>query len=154
MSRVNWEKAKQEYITTDISLEKLSEKYGVHPSTAQRHSRLEGWVSEKKKYNSQVTEKCLQKTAEKYSDSFAEYAVKMEQEIVKIHKSLYRKIDETMSFGDAFSPRDLKCLSSMLVDLISNYLRMTETDQTVTDNVLRIEWVKGDWDNVNDPEEE
>lgn len=151
---INWEKAKQEYITTGISLEKLSKKYGVHPSTAQRHSRLEGWVSEKKKYDGIVTEKCLQKTAEKYSERFAEYAVKMELDLVEVHKSLFRKIAETMNFGDAFSPRDLKCLSSMLVDLISNYLRMKETDQTVTDNVLRIEWVNGEWDKVSDPEEE
>lgn len=151
---INWEKAKQEYITNGGSLAKIAKRFKTSVSSVQRHSAKEGWVSERKRYNSKLTEKCMEKTAEKFAESFSEYAVKMELDIVKVHKALFRKIDETMSYGDAFSPRDLKCISSMLVDLMSNYLRMKETDQTVTDNVLRIEWVNGEWDKVSDPEEE
>ena len=147
---VDWEKAKNEYITKGLTQEKIAEKYKTSLSSVARHSRKELWVSERKRYNSKVTEKCMEKTAEKFAESFADYAATMESEIIEIHKKLFVKIIETMSYGDAFSPRDLKCLSSMLVDLMQNHERMKDSENTDSDNRITVEFVHGVWDEAPD----
>lgn len=64
MADHNWKKIKTEYITTNIGLRKLAEKYGVAVSTVGRRSKDEGWPALRLQYK----DKTLTKTLEKSSD--------------------------------------------------------------------------------------
>lgn len=63
-TKVDWLKVQQEYIEGDISLAKLANKYNVDPSTVQKHSQQEGWVSKKEEFKRSFTKKVIEKKTE------------------------------------------------------------------------------------------
>lgn len=63
--KLDWEAIKTEYVTTDISQRKLSEKHKVNVRDLADHCRHEGWVEQRKKHRERVAEKVEQKIANK-----------------------------------------------------------------------------------------
>lgn len=60
----NWDAVKQEYITTDISLRCLAEKYGVGFTSIFSRSKRENWVSLREEYKAKVDSKAMQKAVQ------------------------------------------------------------------------------------------
>lgn len=63
--RIDWDKIKTEYVTTDISQRALADKHKVNLRDLCEHSRKEGWVNQRKKYRAKVAEKTERKLANK-----------------------------------------------------------------------------------------
>lgn len=62
------DKNKKEYITTDISMRKLSEKYSVSTSQIANHSRAEHWVELRKQYQNKIVTESLARQEEEDVD--------------------------------------------------------------------------------------
>lgn len=56
---VDWSEIKTEYVTTDTSYRKLSEKYGVSMTEVSRHGKDESWREERRKYQEKAYTKTL-----------------------------------------------------------------------------------------------
>lgn len=67
----DWDKIRTEYITTDLSLKDISEKYGVQQRLVNTKSSEQGWVDQRKKYNAKVVEKAVNKVATKRANQLA-----------------------------------------------------------------------------------
>ena len=65
VANVNWNKVKNEYITTDISQRKIAEKYNIPRSTLENKARKEKWKDERDKYRVKLEVELRQKTADK-----------------------------------------------------------------------------------------
>lgn len=61
----NWEKIRADYITSDISLRKLAEKYKTSTSKIYEHSRKEGWVEARKQHRKEIIEEAVGKACVK-----------------------------------------------------------------------------------------
>lgn len=62
--RHDWKTIKHDYVTTPgTSLKKIGQKYGVNTNTMYERSRKEGWYKERKRYQEQVVERAIAKTA-------------------------------------------------------------------------------------------
>lgn len=145
---IAWEKIKHEYITTDVSYKDLAKKYNISLRSIAGKAADEDWTKQKENYCINFASKVHQKTIEKTSETLAEYAVRQTADLVKINELLIGKVYETMAYGDAFSPRDLKSLSGLLSDLMMNRKSMMEEQNAGTNDTDRITVVfeKGDWD--------
>ena len=60
-NEIDWTAVRAEYVTTDIGLVKLSEKYGIALATIKRRSAREGWVEERQKRKDKVVDHVMQK---------------------------------------------------------------------------------------------
>ena len=67
----DWDKIRKEYITSDLSLKDISEKYGVQQRLVNTKSAEQGWVDQRKKYNAKVVEKAVNKVATKRANQLA-----------------------------------------------------------------------------------
>ena len=66
--RVNWHKIRAEYVN-GASQRSLAEKYSVPFATIQKRCRLEKWSKDREKAKIEITQKVIQKTAEKAADN-------------------------------------------------------------------------------------
>ena len=67
---INWEKIKNEYITTNTSYEKLANKYHIYSATIKRRGSKEKWVKERNKHVKTTQEKTLEKISDEKAESF------------------------------------------------------------------------------------
>lgn len=94
------------------------------------------------KVNRKCEQRSIEKTAEKVSSTYAE-AVSTYMDIAN---KIQEKIFQTLAIDDAFSPRDLKALTGMLMDLkMAMDLKPYEQDDDGKDKTV-IEFVNNDWD--------
>ena len=93
--KVDWEKIKAEYITTDISLRDLANKYDVPMSCVGRKSSLEKWAHERKKHKNKIVKQVVQKVQKSQAN---ELAKKMKTVI-----GLRGVIDKALEDADQFS---------------------------------------------------
>jgi hypothetical protein len=73
----NWNKIRNEYINGNISYQKLAEKHEVNYNTLQDKARKEKWFAKKKAQQEKITEKTLQKSAEKLAEAEANRLLKI-----------------------------------------------------------------------------
>lgn len=69
--KYDWDKLRTEYITSDLSLKDISDKYGVSQRLVNTKSAEQGWVDQRKKYNAKVVEKAVNKVAAKRANQLA-----------------------------------------------------------------------------------
>ena len=69
--KYDWDSLRTEYITSDLSLKDISEKYGVSQRLVNTKSAEQGWVEQRKKYNAKVVEKAVNKVAAKRANQLA-----------------------------------------------------------------------------------
>lgn len=86
----DWNQIKTEYITTDTSYRKLSEKYGIHYKTIADKGKAEGW----KELRSQHTHKTLTKTLNVISNRQADKLARIEGITDKLLVKLEQAADE------------------------------------------------------------
>jgi len=69
--RINWDKIKTEYVTGDLSQEKLAKKHKVNVRDLADHCRKEKWVEQRKNYRVKVAEKTEEKIANRKANQLA-----------------------------------------------------------------------------------
>ncbi len=145
MAKIDWKKVKMYYLHNNIPLREVAERFDVGEASVFRHSAKENWSEEKKSFDREVIEKARERAVEKQAKSLAEYEGMLRQGIAEGGQLLLGKIMETLNYGEAFSPRDLKNLSSMMNDLFQE-LKDLKEDAGRGENVQVIEWVNNEWD--------
>ena len=70
---MDWQAVKTEYITTDTSYRKLSEKYHIGTTTNCERAKKEGWVSLRERHRNETVAKTVQKISEKKANRAARY---------------------------------------------------------------------------------
>jgi len=135
--RADWNKIRREYITTGASYRDLSEKYGISKSLIAKRSRAEEWVKKRGQYVDRVDAKVAQKAENIIVDQTAR--------LYEATDKLLDKVFQLLDLDDALAPRDLKSLSSTLMDV--KMLR-TKDDSEVTalENQITVKWVGNDWE--------
>ena len=64
MSRKKWAEVKIEYITSEVTLEELEVKYGIHLQMLKNNCTKEGWVQQRELYLKQLEEEALNRQKE------------------------------------------------------------------------------------------
>lgn len=59
MADIDWNAIKTEYVTSNISIQKLAEKHGISAATVRKHSQPEKWAKERSKYGQKVVKTAL-----------------------------------------------------------------------------------------------
>lgn len=67
----DWNRIKTEYITTDISLRKLAEKYGIRYATVQERSKKEDWITQRDRHRTSTVSKSISKISNRQADKLA-----------------------------------------------------------------------------------
>lgn len=130
--RVDWKKAKKDYIVNEKSYREIAEEYGVSPTVIGRRGKTEKWVEERARYVDKLFTKTLEKSAEQESDALAvHYKANelMAQLLVEILE------DEELRVMYLHSGRDLKDYmaalnsSEMMKRREKNILTMVEAER-------------------------
>ena len=94
----DWQAIKTEYITTDISLRKLSEKYGVRYATVQDRSKKEEWITLRDQHRTSTVSKSISKISNKQADKLAriegitdKLLMKLEQAVDELDLEIIKK---------------------------------------------------------------
>lgn len=85
--KANWDKIKNEYITSRISYRNLAEKYNVSFSTLKDRAKREEWFKKRKEFRNKVDTKTTQKQ-EKIAESRAEILEDIEQKILSVERDV------------------------------------------------------------------
>jgi hypothetical protein len=94
VAKPNWNKIRNEYVSTNISQRKLSEKYKVSFNTLKDRAKRENWTKCKDETHHRITTKTLQKTAEKVAESDSDIHCDVELFLRKAQKRANELIDE------------------------------------------------------------
>ena len=106
---VDWGAIMQDYILTGASFRDLAEKYGVSKSSIAKKCKTGGWVDKRGQFVDKVDKDVLVATKE--------VAVNRAMAICESADKLLVKVNQILELEDALSPRDLKSISSTLLDL-------------------------------------
>lgn len=88
-NRYDWDLIKRDYVTNPkSSLKKIAEKYGIHFTTVNKHSKADNWFATKKEYQKEVQAKVLAKCATKQADELAKELASVDNIADRIQKML------------------------------------------------------------------
>lgn len=119
-----------DYITTDKSLRVLAKDHNVAVSTLKKWKDAGHWDVERKALLAEATQQAIERfdtDKEQALDSLSDRAEKI---LLCIDKLLV-KTEQLLNIPDALAPRDVKSLSSVLVDVITmqNSLKGEEEEE-------------------------
>jgi DNA-directed RNA polymerase specialized sigma subunit len=103
---VEWQKIKAEYISGGISLQRLSEKYGVSFSTIQKKSMEEKWSVLRKKGRRKAEEKLVEAVSEKNA--------KIDDRYFRLVDKLMQRAEETIENTPVWSVNGLKEMATAM----------------------------------------
>lgn len=140
MSKIDWDAIKREYVTTNTSYTILSQKHGIPRSTIAKQGKVKGWADARKEYVDGLATKVAQEVEK---DTIARALA-----IYRSADKLLDKVNQLLDLEDALSPRDLKSLSSTLMDLkmIHNIKDESEEQKHASEDVTVVRFVGNDWD--------
>lgn len=118
-SRTDKEAVRTEYISTDISLRALAKKHNIAQSTIFKWSREGEWNLDKQKFLESAAH-----LAQLDLNARKEHILKnLTDRWIKTYETADRileKVNELLDLrGDVLAPRDLKSLSSIIVDIMT-----------------------------------
>ena len=124
----DWEKIKAEYITTDISVRDLAQKYGVHYTTIGKKASKEGW----QELRQQQTNTTLTKILTAVTDQKVDRATKL----YNAADELLEKIVTGISSVAIVSPTAAKNYSDALKNI--KEIHMIRTQEDIEEQKARI----------------
>lgn len=86
----DWQRIKTEYITTETSIRKLSEKYGIRYATVQARAKSEGWITLRDQYRTSTVSKSISRISDRQADKLA----RIEGITDKLLSKLEKAVDE------------------------------------------------------------
>ena len=138
MKSIDWEKIKNEYITSKTSMRKLADKYHVDLKSIATHSKKEGWVAQREEYSNRVQAKTLQ--------NIEEAASNFQAEVSDSARKLLDKVNAVLELEETLAPRDLKSLSSTLLDLRDILAVGQDDGKEDKKNSFTVTWINNPWD--------
>ena len=116
----DWEKIKAEYITTDISVRDLAQKYGVHYTTVGKKASKEGWQDLRQQQTNTTLTKILTAVTEQKVDRAAK--------LCNAADVLLDKIVAGMHKGDSIAPTAAKNYSDAMKNIRDILMIRSEDD--------------------------
>ena len=117
---VDWSAIKTEYVTTDTSYRKLSEKYEVSMTEVSRHGKDESWREERRKYQEKAYAKTL------------DVLIKGQQNRIKrlqtITDKILDKIEESVDQMDAKDLMAYRQITAAIKDIKEIQMLKSEAD--------------------------
>ena len=107
-----------DYISTDLSLRVLAKKHNVSVSTLQNWKAQGHWDIERKAMLSAATERAAENLNTDKAQALDSLTDRMEKVLAAADK-LLAKVYQLLDLEDALAPRDLKSISSVLVDVMT-----------------------------------
>lgn len=105
----DWGMIKTEYVTMGTPYKKLAKKHGVSERQLCRHAKEEDWVRLHNEYVDRVAARSQQNA----ENAAVDYA----GQIYASAERLISKVNQLLELEEALAPRDVKSLSSTLMDL-------------------------------------
>ena len=124
----DWEKIKAEYITTEVSVRDLAQKYGVHYTTIGKKASKEGW----QELRQQQTNTTLTKILTAVTDQKVDRATKL----YNAADDLLEKIVAGISSATIVSPNAAKNYSDALKNI--KEIHMIRTQEDIEEQKARI----------------
>lgn len=146
MASIDWTKIRMRYLSSNVTYRELAKEFGVALSSIAAKAKQEDWQEERKNYRNRIRTEAEQRSIQKTAEKFSDYAADLQTEIIDVSKKLMDKIRETLVFDLPFAPKDLKSMTSAMVDLMSMYKEMTEESKDPDDDKFVVEFVNMDWD--------
>lgn len=84
----DWNQIKTEYITTNTSYRKLSDKYGVSFQAICHRSKEEGWIEQRELFMNKTVSKTIEKIREKQVERFSRIDSLAEQILKKLEQAV------------------------------------------------------------------
>ena len=132
-----WQQIREEYIQSDLSLKKLSEKYGVSKRQLERRSAREGWGALRER--NRVSGGLSEDTARRLTEA-VEKALKVVQDAFEDEKQFHRYLVKTKAGADGdleerifqkLDTKSLKEVTAVLKDLKAMVQEASGTDTQV-----------------------
>lgn len=105
-----------EYISTDLSLRVLAKKHNMSVSTLQLWKNNGHWDVERKAMLAAATERAAENLSTAKAQALDSLAERQEKTLAAADK-LLAKVYQLLDLDDALAPRDLKSISSTLLDI-------------------------------------
>lgn len=129
-----------EYVTTELSLRKVALKFGLSRSTVGKWARDGLWQQEKELHLIEAQKAAIDHFKAE-SDHHIDLLAERTRRIYNSADKLLDKVDQLLDLDDALSPRDLKSISSTLLDIKMIHNIKDEDDKV--DNTVHVvfdEW--------------
>lgn len=155
VARINWNKIRTEYVTTDTTYRKLAKKYNVAVTSVCNHATKENWQTLREETKAKIVTKVETKIEQKYIDKAAEKITKeidlnleAANQIVNLianafndPKQFYRhlvkvKEGEDFSYVEKIDEQDTKVLDTKRLQELSRALREATNIQRMIKDVL------------------
>ena len=104
----DWQAIKTEYITTETSYRKLSQKYGVNVTNIAKKASAEGWVEQRKQYASKTQLKTIEQISQQQANRAAKVQTVADKLLLKI---------ESLVDRPGMMPKDVRSLVAAVKDL-------------------------------------
>lgn len=138
--KTNWTKIRNDYISSSISTEKLAEKYNVSYSAVKEHCRKENWVEKKKRFETKVDEKIVEKNLEKVCTKFDKINnshIKICSEVRELVDLLIEELKESALERREGKTKKSKNTSYALDYLMSAVKKLQQVERTANDMDLK-----------------
>lgn len=137
----------QEYITSTISLRALSRKYDIPMSTLHGWYARGGWSVQKKEFMQQASAMAAERKRteqEQILDTLSDRAYR----VLTCTDKLIDRVEQVLALEDALAPRDLKSISSVLLDIQTIKYQAEDKQQDTTE--WRVVLEEREWHNASD----
>ena len=109
----DWTKIRNEYVAQGTPYRELCEKYEVNLRTMARRAKKEEWQRLREECVNNVAKKCQQKAVK----TAVQKATRDVDRMFAATDKLLKKAEQLLEIEDALAPRDLRSLSSTLLDV-------------------------------------
>ena len=124
----DWEKIKAEYLTTDISMRDLAQKYGVHYTTIGKKAAKEDWQTQRQQQADKTLTKMLTADTKKKVDRASR--------LMTVADKLLRKVEQAVDDEQPMSAGAIKNLSDALKNIRET--QMIRSEQDIREQEARI----------------
>ena len=108
----DWQKIETEYITTDTSYRKLSQKHGVHYQAICHKSKEGGWIAKREQFRNDTVTKTV--------DAIGDQTVDRATKVMNVADKLLQKIEVVVEAGDprSMNAKSIRALTASVKDLM------------------------------------
>lgn len=126
----DWNAIKTEYITTDTSYRKLSQKYGIHHNLIYNRSKQEGWIEQRERHRDKTVTKAINKVSDKQADRTAR--------LIHVSDLLLGRVEKLLEDEEEpyISVQSMKYISGILKDVKD--VQMIKSDADLREQEARI----------------
>lgn len=146
MVRKDKEAIHQDYIHSDLSLREFAKKHKMSLSTLHKWKTEELWDAEKQEFLTKAAEAARIKADIKLQQQIDGIVNRMEM-VLEASDKLLLKVNQLLDLdGDPLAPRDLKAISSILVDVQMLHSNAEKDEDKADETVLiRLAGAVEDW---------